>query len=145
VETYYSKKMEEMSTEWRDKLIDLVDRYTAEEESLRREISQLEEEKKALEKKVFVLANEKYLADCRVIEKESEIYQMARTHRNSRNNQETYLPSEELLISTPEIQPLHESIKFNEQDRTESLFNQENHLRPSKETYSIELERSAEP
>jgi hypothetical protein len=28
IEAYYNKKMEEISTQWRDKLIEMVDNYT---------------------------------------------------------------------------------------------------------------------
>ena len=57
MEAYYNKKMEELSTQWRDKLIEMVDNYAVEEEKYKAEVERLEEEKRALEKKVFVLAN----------------------------------------------------------------------------------------
>jgi hypothetical protein len=42
---------------------------------------------------VFVLANEKYMVDCKLIEKESELHQMARNRKNSKANQEMPLAS----------------------------------------------------
>jgi hypothetical protein len=47
------------------------------------------------------LANEKYLADCKVIEKEAEIYQLTRTHKKSKTKEEMMIPTEDLLVSTP--------------------------------------------
>lgn len=47
----------------------MVDNYAVEEEKHKEEVERLEEEKRALEKKVFVLANEKYIADCKAIER----------------------------------------------------------------------------